>query len=567
MSAAKVEEAPTPAEVAPVPPSPVAPPNPVSLAVAPPQLKAGAATPPEVEESPCSPPKTTATVPAAARPTHAVPAAPAPVVSASAPPPGPSVKPASPPPPPQAKSNVPTPTKKPSGPVPSAVASASAPIAASSNKFGKSKKKKNQPTVTMATATTAQSGGTGSQGENTGRWTAEEHRLFLQGLEQHGKGWKKIASLIKSRTVVQIRTHAQKYFQKLAKARQNGEEGDVSMEGRGGPASVTSGGLTSTAPASKRRRQTTGTKRKAISSVVASAQREGKKLATAQTNAGVPCPVPPIPAVAPALAPFVVPSAQQPAPNATNATVPSGATSHGAISGPSLEDSLFRFLTPAPVASNSDTVQVNEVARQAGANPITLPSDNPSTAPSAAGGEVSPTGVTDVAIFPSWTDAKDMPSWYAKGADVDCLLDVADTLDWLTDTGDLHETYEPPAPAPKASSSPAPPPMSVPQQEPEQEASLTKQPSVTTMTADALTSDAPAETVVPPLPSLFENSSDATSKKPDKASSAQLSDTAEVSGDIDEHLNVFDTPMEEHAFVSALLENNGESSGSLPVLS
>ena len=53
--------------------------------------------------------------------------------------------------------------------------------------------------------------------ENTGRWTAEEHRLFLQGLELHGKGWKKIASLIRTRTVVQIRTHAQKYFQKLAK--------------------------------------------------------------------------------------------------------------------------------------------------------------------------------------------------------------------------------------------------------------------------------------------------------------------------------------------------------------
>lgn len=68
--------------------------------------------------------------------------------------------------------------------------------------------------------------------ENTGRWTAEEHRLFLQGLEQHGKGWKKIAGLIKSRTVVQIRTHAQKYFQKLAKARA-GDGSGIPMIGGG----------------------------------------------------------------------------------------------------------------------------------------------------------------------------------------------------------------------------------------------------------------------------------------------------------------------------------------------
>merc|ERR1719506_1236701 len=95
-------------------------------------------------------------------------------------------------------------------------------------------KKKTGATVTMATAATAQStnGNVGSSGENTGRWTAEEHNLFLQGLELHGKGWKKIAGLIKSRTVVQIRTHAQKYFQKLAKAKQNGE--DVTMAGGSG---------------------------------------------------------------------------------------------------------------------------------------------------------------------------------------------------------------------------------------------------------------------------------------------------------------------------------------------
>ena len=65
---------------------------------------------------------------------------------------------------------------------------------------------------------------------STGRWTCEEHVLFLKGLEMHGKGWKKIAKLIKTRTVVQIRTHAQKYFQKLAKAKKNGHS-DFFLEG------------------------------------------------------------------------------------------------------------------------------------------------------------------------------------------------------------------------------------------------------------------------------------------------------------------------------------------------
>jgi SHAQKYF class myb-like DNA-binding protein len=187
----------------------------------------------------------------------------------------------------------------------------------------------------------------GAAGENTGRWTAEEHRLFLQGLEQHGKGWKKIASLIKSRTVVQIRTHAQKYFQKLAKARQNGDEGDVTMEGRGGAASVTSdvaslsgagavaGGtilLPAHITAKRRQRQITGTKRKTIQSVVSSAVRQGKKMAAAQAAAGIPNPMPPLPAVAPALAHFVLP------------TTFLAAEAQGTIAGSVLEDSLYVFV-------------------------------------------------------------------------------------------------------------------------------------------------------------------------------------------------------------------------------
>jgi len=55
-------------------------------------------------------------------------------------------------------------------------------------------------------------------GESTGRWTKDEHNTFLDGLRIHGKEWKKIANMIATRSVVQIRTHAQKYFQKLAKS-------------------------------------------------------------------------------------------------------------------------------------------------------------------------------------------------------------------------------------------------------------------------------------------------------------------------------------------------------------
>jgi len=433
-----------------------------------------------------------------------------------------------------------------------------------SPKSKKNSKKAVSPTVTMATAPNATTAGPGGAGENTGRWTAEEHRLFLQGLEQHGKGWKKIASLIKSRTVVQIRTHAQKYFQKLAKARQNGEEGDVAMEGRGGATSVASGGVvTSGVQSSKRRRQMTGTKRKAISSVVSSAQRQGKNIAASQAAAGAINPKAPLPAVAPTLAPFIVPQSLvhqiSSLSSSTNGTVPSITTAHGTISGPALEDSLFRFLTPAPVASVSDpmNVQVNDVARQAGANPITVPPENSALLGSFVGGEISPVGVADVPIYPSWTDTKDLPSWYAKGGDVDSLLDVADSLDWLVDTGDLHETYQPPQTA-IGHGVPTITPRSEHDPDEHSLGHATSVPSLGTLQS--------GDSGIPPLPNLFEVSeNEPLSKKQRLMSSSQLTEAeADV---IDEHLNVFDTPMDEHAFVSALLENNGESSSSLPVLS
>jgi SHAQKYF class myb-like DNA-binding protein len=51
----------------------------------------------------------------------------------------------------------------------------------------------------------------------TGRWTAAEHETFLQGLDRYGRDWAAIKEGLPNRTVVQVRTHAQKYFLRASK--------------------------------------------------------------------------------------------------------------------------------------------------------------------------------------------------------------------------------------------------------------------------------------------------------------------------------------------------------------
>lgn len=52
-----------------------------------------------------------------------------------------------------------------------------------------------------------------------GHWTEEEHQLFLRSWEKYGKSWKKLSEIMKTRSNEQIRTHAQKYFNKLRELR------------------------------------------------------------------------------------------------------------------------------------------------------------------------------------------------------------------------------------------------------------------------------------------------------------------------------------------------------------
>lgn len=57
-------------------------------------------------------------------------------------------------------------------------------------------------------------------GQSSGRWTHTEHEAFLEGLKVFGREWKKVAVRIPTRTSAQVRSHAQKYFSKLARDEQ-----------------------------------------------------------------------------------------------------------------------------------------------------------------------------------------------------------------------------------------------------------------------------------------------------------------------------------------------------------
>ncbi|KAJ8466485.1 hypothetical protein OPV22_029037 [Ensete ventricosum] len=55
------------------------------------------------------------------------------------------------------------------------------------------------------------------------RWSEEEHRKFLEALQLYGRAWRRIEEHVGTKTAVQIRSHAQKFFSKVVRESGSGD--------------------------------------------------------------------------------------------------------------------------------------------------------------------------------------------------------------------------------------------------------------------------------------------------------------------------------------------------------
>ncbi|KAF5730262.1 Homeodomain-like superfamily protein putative isoform 1 [Tripterygium wilfordii] len=59
------------------------------------------------------------------------------------------------------------------------------------------------------------------------KWTEEEHQKFLEALKLFGRGWRQIEEHIGTKTAVQIRSHAQKFFSKVVRESSGTDESSI----------------------------------------------------------------------------------------------------------------------------------------------------------------------------------------------------------------------------------------------------------------------------------------------------------------------------------------------------